>query len=63
MHSLDVLRGLLETEGTVHCTGNSLQVMIICNTDLNLINVARELLTSLGIKQAFVKEALQEARI
>jgi len=51
-YPFDALRGFLETEGTVYYNGNSLQVTIIWNTDLDLIHVARELLTTLGYKSS-----------
>jgi len=54
----DALRGLLETEGTMYYSkDNSLHVIVIYNTDLDLITVAHELLTTLGYKSSIYKNS------
>jgi len=56
-HPFDALRGFLETEGSVYYSRYSLRVIIISNTDLDLIQVARELLTSLGYRSSIHKSS------
>jgi len=58
VHPLDALRGFLETEGTVYYNkSNGLCVTVIFNTNLDLIHVARKLLTVLGYKSSIYKSS------
>jgi len=62
VYPLDALRGLLETEGSVYWhRGNSLEV-VIYNTDLDLIHVARDLASKLGYETSIVKGGITKSR-
>jgi len=63
LYPRDALRALIETEGSVlYIKNNSLVVTVIYNTDLTLIHVARELLTTLGYKSSIIKGGVAKSK-
>jgi len=61
-HPWDALRGFLETEGSVGYNGNSLYVVLISNTDLDLTHVARDLASKLGYETSIVKGGITRSK-